>query len=62
MAQALASEEVSCEIASRNPRRVVEQNSVGERSSGAVEKIMEAAANFAKEVDELYGDLGLPAS
>ncbi|OMO72810.1 hypothetical protein COLO4_27452 [Corchorus olitorius] len=41
---------------------VVEQNSGREKSGEAVERIVEAVANFAKEVDELYGDLGLPNS
>ncbi|OMO61206.1 hypothetical protein COLO4_33502 [Corchorus olitorius] len=62
VAQALGSEAVSCEVLSRFPRRVVEQNSGREKSGEAVERIVEAAANFAKEVDELYGDLGLPDS
>ncbi|OMO64323.1 Zinc knuckle CX2CX4HX4C [Corchorus olitorius] len=53
---------VSCEVISRIPGRVVEQNPLVEKSTGAIEKIVEAATNFAKEVDELYGDLGLPAS
>ncbi|OMP03785.1 hypothetical protein COLO4_10208 [Corchorus olitorius] len=43
-------------------RRVVEPNLLGEKSTGMVEKNVEAATDFSKEVEELYGDLGLPES
>ncbi|OMO98976.1 hypothetical protein COLO4_13585 [Corchorus olitorius] len=62
VAQALGADAVSCEVISRIPGRVVEQNQGVEKSGEAVERIVQAAANFAKEVDELYGDLGLPDS
>ncbi|OMO94898.1 hypothetical protein COLO4_16149 [Corchorus olitorius] len=62
VAQALGADVVSCEVISRIPGRAVEQNQGVEKSGEAVERILEAAANFAKEVDELYGDLGLPDS
>ncbi|OMO96530.1 hypothetical protein COLO4_15219 [Corchorus olitorius] len=51
VAQALVSDVVSCEVISRIPGRIVEQNPVVEKSAEAVEKIVEAAANFAKEVE-----------
>ncbi|OMO72803.1 hypothetical protein CCACVL1_17582 [Corchorus capsularis] len=62
VARALLLDGTSCEVISCFPGKDIEQDPVVEESVGAVEKIVEVAANFAKEVDELYGDLGLSAS